>query len=100
MCYNQCFGNKKELIQQFNEVRNLNPNVSKPVLYASLSFAHSDQLSNQDKVDIAKQMAKDFGFEDNQCVVIEYGDRQHQHIVANRVGYDAKTGSDSSCCNI
>jgi hypothetical protein len=98
ICYNQCFGNKKELIQQFNEVRNLNPKLSKPVLHASLSFAHSDQLSNQDKVDIAKQMAKDFGFENNQYVVIEHGDRRHQHlhIVANRVGYDARTVSDSN----
>jgi hypothetical protein len=96
--YNQCFGNKKELIQQFNEVRYLNPKLSKPVLHASLSFAHSDQLSNQDKIDIGKQMAKDFGFENNQYVVIEHGDRQHQHlhIVANRVGYDAKTVSDSN----
>jgi len=98
ICYNQCFGNKRELIQQFNEVRNLNSKLSKPVLHASLSFAHSDQLSNQDKVDIAKQMAKDFGFEHNQYVVIEHGDRQHQHlhIIANRVGYDAKTVSDSN----
>ena len=98
ICYNQCFGNKKELIQQFNEVRYLNPKLSKPVLHASLSFAHSDQLSNQDKIDIGKQMAKDFGFENNQYVIIEHGDRQHQHlhIVANRVGYDAKTVSDSN----
>jgi len=98
ICYNQCFGNKKELIQQFNEVRHLNPKLSKPVLHASLSFAHSDQLSNQDKIDIGKQMAKDFGFENNQYVVIEHSDRQHQHlhIVANRVGYDAKTVSDSN----
>jgi hypothetical protein len=98
ICYNQCYGNKKELIQQFNEVRYLNPKLSKPVLHASLSFAHSDQLSNQDKIDIGKQMAKDFGFENNQYVVIEHADRQHQHlhIVANRVGYDAKTVSDSN----
>ncbi|MGN6180644.1 MAG: relaxase/mobilization nuclease domain-containing protein [Mucilaginibacter sp.] len=98
ICYNQCFGNKIELIQQFNEVRNLNPKLSKPVLHASLSFAYSDQLSNQDKIDIGKQMAKDFGFENNQYVIIEHGDRQHQHlhIVANRVGYDGKTVSDSN----
>lgn len=43
-------------------------------------------------------MAKDFGFENNQYVVIEHSDRQHQHlhIVANRVGYDTKTVSDSN----
>ncbi|WP_426668960.1 relaxase/mobilization nuclease domain-containing protein [Mucilaginibacter sp. McL0603] len=98
ICYNQCFGNKKELIQQFNDVRYLNPKLSKPVLHASLSFAHSDQLTNQDKINIGKQMAKDFGFENNQYVVIEHSDQQHQHlhVVANRVGYDAKTVSDSN----
>ena len=98
ICYNLCFGGKKELIEQFNEVRNLNRKLSKPVLHASLSFAHSDQLSNQNKVDIAQQMAKDFGFENNQYVVIEHGDRRHQHlhIVANRIGYDMKTVSDSN----
>jgi hypothetical protein len=98
ICYNQCFGNKEELIAQFKEVRNLNQKLSKPVLHASLSFAHSDQLSNQDKVEIVGQMAKDFGFENNQYVVIEHGDREHQHlhVVANRVGYDAKTVSDGN----
>ncbi len=29
--YNQCCGNQKELVEQFNEVRNLNPKLSKPV---------------------------------------------------------------------
>jgi hypothetical protein len=97
ICYNLCFGNKRELIEQFNEVSNLNSKLSKPVLHTSLSFAHSDNLTNQNKVDIAQQMARDFGFE-NQYVVIEHGDRQHQHlhIVVNRVGYDMKTVSDSN----
>ena len=98
ICYNLCFGNKKELIEQFNEVSNLNRKLSKPVLHASLSFAHSDQLSNQDKVEIAGQMAMDFGFDNNQYIVIEHGDREHQHlhVVANRVSYDMKTVSDSN----
>lgn len=98
ICYNLCFGNKKELIEQFKEVTNLNRKLSKPVLHASLSFAHSDQLSNQDKVEIAQQMAMDFGFDNNQYVVIEHGDREHQHlhVVVNRVSYDMKTVSDSN----
>jgi hypothetical protein len=98
ICYNLCFGNKKELIEQFKEVSNLNQKLSKPVLHASLSFAYSDELSNQDKIEIVGQMAKDFGFENNQYVVIEHGDREHQHlhVVANRIGYDTKTVSDSN----
>ena len=58
--YNQCFGNKKELIRQFVEVSKLNPNVSKPVFHASISLAHQDagKLSIQDKIDIAQQLAQ------------------------------------------
>ena len=42
--YNQCFGNKNELIQQFNEVRQLNPKLSKPVLHISLSLAPEENF--------------------------------------------------------
>jgi hypothetical protein len=98
ICYNQCFGDKKELIKQFNEVRYLNPKQSRPVLHASLSFAHGDQLSNQDKVDIAQKLAKDLGFANNQYLVVEHHDKKHQHlhVVANRVGFEGKTVSDSN----
>jgi hypothetical protein len=98
ICYNQCFGDRRELIQQFNEVRYLNPKQNRPVLHASLSFAHDDKLSNQDKIDIAQKLAKDLGFAASQYVVIEHHDKKHQHlhVVANRVGFDAKTVSDSN----
>jgi hypothetical protein len=98
ICYNQCFGDRKELIKQFNEVRYLNPKQSRPVLHASLSFAHGDQLSNQDKVDIAQKLAKDLGFSGNQYLVVEHHDKKHQHlhVVANRVGFEGKTVSDSN----
>jgi mevalonate kinase len=70
--YNQCFGNKKELIRQFVEVAQLNPNVSKPVFHASISFdlADNGKLSTQDKIDIAQELAKEFDFADRQYVVI------------------------------
>ena len=42
--YNQCFGNKNELFQQFNEVRQLNPKLSKPVLHISLSLAPEENF--------------------------------------------------------
>ncbi len=32
LMFNKCFGNEKELVQQFNEVRQLNTKLSKPVL--------------------------------------------------------------------
>ena len=38
LAYNLCFGDKKELIQQFNEVRYLNLKLSKPVMHITLTI--------------------------------------------------------------
>jgi len=100
IAFNQCFGDKKQLIKQFNEVRQINFKLSNPVFHATLSFAYADttKLSNQDKADIANELAKAFRFENNQYVAISHGDTKHEHlhIVANRIGYDGKTASDSN----
>ena len=100
IAYNQCFGTKKDLIRQFVEVSKLNPKVSKPVFHLTISLAHADanKLNNQAKADIAATLAKDFGFHHNQYVVITHEDTKHEHlhIVANRIGYDGKTASDSN----
>jgi len=100
IAYNQCFGTKQELIRQFIEVSKLNTKVSKPVFHATISFAYADanKLNNQDKADIAAGLAKDFGFSNNQYVVISHGDTQHEHlhVVANRIDYNGRTASDSN----
>jgi hypothetical protein len=100
IAFNQCFGDKKQLIKQFREVRLLNPKLSKPVFHATISFAYADsnKLSNQDKADIATELAKAFGFEHNQYVAIAHADTKHEHlhIVANRINYNGKTASDSN----
>lgn len=100
IAYNQCFGNRLELIREFVEVSKLNPNVSKPVFHISISFAHSDsgRLGLQDKADMAEKLANEFGFQSNQYVVITHRDtgHEHLHIVANRIGYDGRTASDSN----
>jgi hypothetical protein len=100
IAYNQCFGDRLQLTREFIEVSKLNPKVSKPVFHISVSFAHGDagKLNAQDKADIAKKLAKDFGFHDNQYVVIAHRDtgHEHLHVVANRIGYDGKTASDSN----
>lgn len=100
IAYNQCFGNKKELIRQFIEVSKLNPKVSKPVFHLTVSLAHADagKLNNQQKADIAASLAKEFEFDRNQYVVVTHADTQHEHlhIVANRIGYDGKTAGDSN----
>ncbi len=49
-------------------------------------------------MEMTHQCARDMGFENNQYVAIHHRDTNHQHlhIVANRVGYDKKTLSDSN----
>ena len=98
LLFNKCYGNQKELIQQFNEVRQLNTKLSKPVLHITLSLAPGEKLANNKLMEICESCAKDFGFENNQFIAINHKDTDHQHlhIVANRIGFDKKTVSDSN----
>ena len=95
--FNQCYGNQKELIQQFNEVRQLNPKLSKPVMHITLSLAPGENLGRDKLMEMTEQCAVDMGFANNQYVAINHHDTNHQHlhIVANRVGFDKRTVSDS-----
>ena len=98
LMFNKCFGNQNELIQQFNEVRWLNPKLAKPVLHVTLSFAKDDKLDQNKLIAISEACAKDLGFENNQFVSVLHKDTEHphMHIVANRIGFDKKTVSDSN----
>ncbi len=98
LMFNKCGGNQKELVQQFNEVRQLNPKLSKPVLHISLSLAPEDVSPKDKLIDMCEQCAKEMGFENNQYVAIHHLDTeyQHIHIVANRIGFDKRTVSDSN----
>lgn len=95
--YNQCFGNARELIQQFNDVRQLHPSLSKPVLHVTLSLAKDESLPGYKLAEVANDCAHDLGFSNNQFVAVLHKDTAHPHIhiVANRIGYDGKTVSDS-----
>lgn len=98
LLFNKCYGNQKELIRQFNEVRQLNTKLSKPVLHITLSFAPDESLEKNKLMEMSEACAKDLGFENNQFIAIHHKDTNHQHlhIVANRVGFDTKTVSDSN----
>jgi Relaxase/Mobilisation nuclease domain len=98
LLFNQCYGNQKELIQQFNEARQLNSKLSKPVLHITLSLAPGEQLCKDKLMELCQDCAKDMGFENNQYVAIHHKDTSHQHlhIVANRIGFDKRTVSDSN----
>ena len=90
LMFNQCFGNQKELIEQFNAVRQLNPKLSNPVLHITLSLAPGERLPNDKLMEMCEHCAKEMGFEKNQYVAVHHLDTKHQHIhiVANRIGFD------------
>jgi hypothetical protein len=100
IAYNQCFGTRLELVREMIEVAKLNPDQSKPVFHFSLSLAHSDagKLDLQDKIDMVEKLAEKFDFKDHQYVVVAHKDtdHEHMHIVANRIGFDGKTASESN----
>ena len=98
LMFNKCFGNQNELIQQFNEVRQLNSKLAKPVLHITLNFAKEDKLDQNKLTAISEACARDLGFENNQFVSIIHKDTEHphMHIVANRIGFDKRTVSDSN----
>ncbi len=96
--YNMCFGNIKELTRQFNDVRALKLNLSKPVMHISLSLDPEDVFTKEKLRQMGQDFAKEFSFEKNQYLVIYHQDTKHPHlhIVANRIGFDGKTISDSN----
>ncbi len=98
LLFNQCFGSPKELIQQFNEIRQLNLKLSKPVLHITLSLAPGEKFDKGNLINMIQDCAKDFGFENNQFIAITHNDtvHQHLHIVANRIGFDKKTVRDNN----
>jgi len=95
--YNNCCGSKNELVEQFRDVRALNRKIEKPVWHTSLSLSHNDRLSQRQLLEISDKLAKKFGFDKNQYLVVQHHDTKHQHIhiVSNRVGFDAKAISTS-----
>jgi hypothetical protein len=96
--HNLCYGNKQELTEQFNDVRRLNPRLSKPVLHITLSLAPGERLDKDQLAGIVADCAREFGFDRNQFLAVEHLDTKHQHVhlVANRVGFDGKALSDSN----
>ena len=98
LSYNKCFGNPKELIRQFNDLRSLRPRLSQPVMHVTLNFDKSDSLTQEKLRQISQDFAQEFGFVQNQWISIYHKDTHHPHvhIVANRIGFDGTCVSDSN----
>ncbi|TRW23802.1 relaxase [Flavobacterium zepuense] len=96
--YNQCFGNKKELTEQFSDVQKLSGRIEKPVLHLSLRLAPGETLGRGQLIEIGQACAREFGVANNQYICVLHKDtkEQHIHIAANRVGLDGKVASDSN----
>ena len=76
--HNLCFGDKKNLCTQFNDVRKLNPKQSRPVLHITLSLAPGEILDRLQLLEIVQECANEFGFEDNQFFSVRHLDTEHQ----------------------
>lgn len=96
--YNMCYGSKKELTRQFNEVRALRPQLSSPVMHITLSLDQEDVFTKEKLRLMGQDFAREYGLENNQYIVIYHRDTKHPHlhIVANRVGFDGSRISDSN----
>ena len=70
--HNLCFGDKKNLCSQFNDVRKLNPKQSRPVMHMTLSFAPGEILERPQLLEIVQECAKEFGFENNQFFSVRH----------------------------
>ncbi|MFT3703026.1 MAG: relaxase/mobilization nuclease domain-containing protein [Agriterribacter sp.] len=98
LLFNQCFGNERELIKQFSEVRQLNKKLSNPVQHITLSFAPNEKLPAHQLTELVEDFAKEMDFDKHQFIAVEHTDTSHQHlhIIVNRVGFNGKTLSDSN----
>jgi hypothetical protein len=96
--FNQCFGDQKELIQQFNEVRLLNPKLAKPVMHVIMSLSPGENPENGALIAMAQDCSRALGFDQNQYFAVTHNDTHHLHLhmVVNRIGFDGKTLSDSN----
>ncbi|WP_241587777.1 relaxase/mobilization nuclease domain-containing protein [Rosenbergiella epipactidis] len=93
ICSNMFGENIKELTQEFTQTRNIRPDVDKPVWHTSLSLTPEEEKLGPEKwQEIAENYLEKMGFDlaNNQYVVVRHNDteKDHIHILANRVGLD------------
>lgn len=88
-----------ELGKEFRELANDNKNCKKPVLKFSVSFDPKEDLTDSQKIEFTKLVMKEMGIqEDNhQYLITRHSDKghDHHHVLANRVGMNGKTLTDS-----
>ena len=86
------------LNQEFTQVSLKRSTLKRSVYHCALSLAPGETLSNATWRNVARDYLDAMGFEKSQFILVRHTDtesHQHVHIVANRVGMDGKTVSDS-----
>ncbi|EBS8367169.1 relaxase, partial [Salmonella enterica] len=76
-----------ELIAEFDDTKQLRPDVQKAVWHNSLRLPDGETLSNDQWVNIADDYMKMMGFSDThlRCYVLHDDEGQHIHIIASRI---------------
>ena len=97
LAYNQCYGDKYEMAEQFRDVARLSKRVEKPAFHLAIRLAEGDHLTRDQLIELGEALAKEFNVADHQYLLVLHNDthEQHFHLVANRVGLDGKAASDS-----
>ena len=76
-----------KLIAEFDDTKQLRPDVQKAVWHNSLRLPDGETLSNDQWVNIADDYMKMMGFSDThlRCYVLHDDEGQHIHIIASRI---------------
>jgi hypothetical protein len=88
--------NPRELAREFRLVRELRPDVEKPVHHVSISAGEHDRLTVEQWQEIAGEYVEKMGFGNSPHVVMQHrgSKRDHIHIVASRVDEDGRVVSE------
>lgn len=86
------YNNVSDLTDEFKTVSSFRQDIKKPVFHAFLSLPKSEHLTDQQWEEIAKDYLKEMNIdiEKHQYICVRHNDtdKEHIHIVANRVGLD------------
>ena len=89
-------GTPEYITHQFKLLKSQMPAVENPVWHSSISFAHDDQISNDQMTQIAMDYLKEMKLSNNQFLIVKHNDTHHKHchIIINRCGFDGKLARD------
>lgn len=86
------YNNVSELTDEFKTVSSFRQDIKKPVFHAFLSLPKDEKLTDEQWQEIAKDYLKEMNIDIDKhqyiCVRHNDTDKEHIHIVANRVGLD------------